>query len=119
MTSKINYGELFEKMAGDAGKIARKGFDTVKGVATKDNAEKLADQAGNVVDAVKDIAQAATDGWNEADREDKVDPPEDHVRDAVRTAAGKVRNVADSARKGYEDSMTDDSTESNKTDAGE
>lgn len=116
MANKINYGELFEKMAGDAGKIARRGFDTVRGVASRDNAEKLADQAGNVVDAMKDIAQAATDGWNEADREDKVDPPEDHVREAVRTTASRVRGVADSARKGYEDSRTDDSAESNQPD---
>lgn len=108
---RIDYGDLFEKMAGDAGKYARKGFDAIKGVATKDNAEKVGDVFGNVVKTAKGMADSAVQGWNATNEEDRKDPPSDHLQDAARNAAKKVRETVDTVKQAYnEDESKDDST---------
>ena len=114
---RIDYGDLFEKMAGDAGKYARKGFDAIKGVATKDNAEKVGDVFGNVVKTAKGMADSAVQGWNATNEEDRKDPPSDHLQDAARNAAKKVRETVDTVKKAYNEDGSEDGRTSGESDA--
>lgn len=64
---KIDYGKLANKLAGDAGKVTRKGIDFLVGVVKPENIRK-------VTDGVKTIADSAVEGWKAAGVDDEHEP---------------------------------------------
>lgn len=77
---KIDYGKLANKLAGDAGRVTRKGIDFLVGVVKPENIRK-------VTDGVKSLAGSAVEGWkaagedNETETTKLVDEPESIVEE--------------------------------------
>lgn len=79
---KIDYGKLANKLAGDAGRVTRKGIDFFVGVVKPENIRK-------VTDGVKSLADSAVEGWkaageaNETEATKPVDVPESTVEEST------------------------------------
>lgn len=77
---KIDYGKLANKLAGDAGRVTRKGIDFLVGVVKPENIRK-------VTDGVRSLAGSAVEGWkaagedNETETTKLVDEPESIVEE--------------------------------------
>jgi hypothetical protein len=103
--SNIDYGKLASKLANSTGRLTRRVVDTGVSIVRPENLKKAGD-------AMKGLAGSAAEGWNAAGSEDKTTDPADATADAIRKAAGTVKNKFNEFKKGFDDATSEDKTDS-------
>jgi hypothetical protein len=103
--SNIDYGKLASKLANSTGRLTRRVVDTGVSIVRPENLKKAGD-------AMRELAGSAAEGWKAAGSEDKTADPADAASEAIRKAAGTVKNKFNEVKKGFDEAVSEDKTDS-------